>query len=1673
MNNKTRYSLITLLSGLLAFAQAGAQAADIDIYSSLTNGGAPNVLIVMDNAANFDAATTAAPCIINGATNTMAKTATTNSAGGIEQCALYNVISQLPTNPDGTARVNIGFMIYNANGMKDYNLAVCGGTNGGCLAYPLQGMTASTKATLLTWIAGWTPQTIKVNNEAVGATMAEAWAYYAGQKATFGSGNDYSPLGKHPQAGCQKNFLIFLANVYSSSAHPSDSPGTALPALTDPTNGAYALTGATQPTPMPILGSQTTSCGAYTFSATNHENNGMYGDEWARFMYNTDIFSGTSGTQNIVTYTVGLVGPTCPTDYPALLANMARYGGGKYFATSDSSSIVQAILSILNEVQAVNSVFSAATLPVSVNAQGTYLNQIYMGMFRPDANANPRWVGNLKQYQMQFDANKNLYLADATGQPAISTGGTGFITPGAASFWTCTDTTRATTLAGPVAPYAPYSTLAPCNVPSNTAITDPTSGFWASHPSYPSVTTGQAWDLQDGEIVEKGGAAQQLRLTNQIASYPTGTAATPDSPRLVYTWCPGDPQNASGACIADLTNPVNSFSNGNAAITASMFGTGLNMVITGITRVGTTATATTSGATNIAVGTSVTISGATPAEYNGTVTVTSSNGNRFSYTVPEWPPTPATTTTTGGVGGYVATPLSAVSIPLSSLSRVAAGTAVNATVTGVTSTPNSFISGSNVTISGATPSNYNLTQAVTVVNTTTFTYPVAVQPTPTPTGPYVAPLTTGSIGNYVVSLAGASPGSVTAANCTASTKVVNITVTGTGYTFRVGDFITISGDTQAKTLNGGYYVTAVSGTGLSFITTGSCPGSSPSSGTQVVAGPPAALPLTSLTRNETVVGAGAATATIGATTGVGNGNYFTSGDLVVISNKAGTTVPSNETGYLATAATINCINVSCTQFSYSIVTTPAQQTGTTATAAGAIPGQTISSLTRPFPGGTLATAVLAGAIGYADGSTVAIQTAPGTTLAAHEGAYVGTWTITCVPAGTSPCTTFTFGPLALTPVTPATGAISGSSPGVNPDRSSLINWVRGQDNYGDEPSLCPGGALNAVPGANYTNCPTTPVTIRPSVHGDTLHSRPIAVNYGAMGTVVFYGTNDGLYHAVNGNQTASVGTVQPGAELWSFIAPDFFDKLNRQRTDSPALLLPSTPPGIIPTPQPKDYFFDGPTGLYTTRDASGNITKAIIYIAARRGGHFIYAMDVTNPLKPLVLWRISSTTPGFAELGQTWSLPQVAPVAGYANPVLFFGAGYDDGAEDAEPPTADSMGRGIFAVDALTGALLWNTQPNPLPAGYAWWRTMPNNPGSTCTTNNTVTPAQTTCQVNGMTYSIAADLTLVDRNSDGKVDRLYAVDVGGNVWRVDLEPAAGNTPDKWQVTQLAQLGDEGQAVFGASFGLPVNALYWMFSGAFFPAATPPYLWNGNTALYGTPRKFLYRAGVMFAPSGYNYDVVLVGSGDREHPLAAHQASGVINRVYMLKDFNMGNDSVSQTIPYLEQYLDDCTGTAINPNTCSMATTGATSPLSYDKLTQTQQRRGFYITLKPGEKVVNQPLEAGGLVYFATNQPAPQAPNSCATNLGTATGYAMDPFTGAYYSHTFDVGGLPPSAVAGVVQIGTQQALFCIGCVDPGSALGQGGSGIGGGACNSADCSRRLRPKVPATRSRTFWYTDGK
>jgi type IV pilus assembly protein PilY1 len=529
--------LLSLLAVLAAgvLLQRPAFAEDTDLFASPNAVAAANILVVFDNAASFDASASQ-PCSIDSSGTVKvdgtgnSPTALSGSAGGVEQCALYSALASLPANT--TATFNIGFMMFNATGLKKYDptndsYASCPSSGiGGCAMVDMVGFTPTVKANLLNWIKGWQRSgngngNIKVNSLASGAVMQEAWAYYKG--ATGISGTAYTA----PSVGCGKNYIIYIGDAYRNNTSPSDQTGSKGPRqfLVNGSNNAIGAYANPQPTTKQLtsytdtvsakygLGASQIVCtsgssSSYTFPG-DAETAGSWGLNWSLYMY---------AMAGIKTSTIGLLGPQCLPSYSAWLQRVAEVGGGDFYATNDYTTLMKAFQSAIGNIISVNSVFASVSLPVSVNTQGSYLNQVFVGMFRPDSGFLPRWYGNLKQYQLGFDGNGNLQTEDADGNAAINNN-TGFITSCARAFWTPSATNQ----------------------------------YWANAPSGGCLTVSNSAssDYPDGNIVEKGAQAYVLR---QIAP----------SARVVKT---------CGSTLATCTSWSDYLSSN--APSASLFGAGL------------------------------------------------------------------------------------------------------------------------------------------------------------------------------------------------------------------------------------------------------------------------------------------------------------------------------------------------------------------------------------------------------------------------------------------------------------------------------------------------------------------------------------------------------------------------------------------------------------------------------------------------------------------------------------------------------------------------------------------------------------------------------------------------------------------------------------------------------------------------------------------------------------------------------------------------------------------------------------------------------------------------------------------------------------------------------------------------------------------------------------------
>ena len=317
-------------------------------------------------------------------------------------------------------------------------------------------------------------------------------------------------------------------------------------------------------------------------------------------------------------------------------------------------------------------------------------------------------------------------------------------------------------------------------------------------------------------------------------------------------------------------------------------------------------------------------------------------------------------------------------------------------------------------------------------------------------------------------------------------------------------------------------------------------------------------------------------------------------------------------------------------------------------------------------------------------------------------------------------------------------------------RDKLINWILGMDVEDDNDN-------NSTTDASH-------------FMADALHGRPVVVTYeadplaGTRTDILFFASNDGAFHAID---------TSDGSERFAFIPQDqlpnqlsyFVNDANSERVyglDGPLTIWQEE------NPEDDDINIDASDGDYVYG-----------FYGMRRGGSNYYAMDLTNLDSPKLKWTIFGGSTGFQDLGQTWSKPIRAKVKWDCDSngencttrrVLFFGGGYDPLHDTATAPTTQDTGAAIYMVDADTGALLWSAGNNS-----------DNVSGDDI--HDLGLPLQN---------SIPGDVTVADMNGDGYDDILFAIDIMGHVWRIDINKATTSASDFATGGEIADLSETGQ-----------------------------------------------------------------------------------------------------------------------------------------------------------------------------------------------------------------------------------------------------------------------------------------
>jgi len=472
-----------------------------------------------------------------------------------------------------------------------------------------------------------------------------------------------------------------------------------------------------------------------------------------------------------------------------------------------------------------------------------------------------------------------------------------------------------------------------------------------------------------------------------------------------------------------------------------------------------------------------------------------------------------------------------------------------------------------------------------------------------------------------------------------------------------------------------------------------------------------------------------------------------------------------------------------------------------------------------------------------------------------------------------------------------TDAVLGTGTPGAPTRIQVIDFINGYD-------------ASDVDQDEITNEPRRQM-------GDPLHSRPVVVVYGPDNddALVFVGTNDGYLHAFN---------VADGSEAWAFLPPEFLD----EQVD---LFIDNSSTSKI-------YGPDAGIRVQTIADNDGVLEaadgeKAYLFFGMRRGGDAYYALDVTNPASPQLLWRKEPGTGtdvyGTAQLpglGQTWATvtPTRMNISGATQNtnklVLVVPGGYD-ASQDATATSTDTEGNSIYILDTVSGNLLWRGSRTGATQNFA-------------TANWS------------MNYSFPADIRVMDLNGDGLADRMYAADMGGQVWRFDI--TNGNVASSLIAGGvIAQLGAAGMS--------------------------PPT--DEDT------RRFYYAPDVArVVNEDYNFIHLGIGSGHRAHPNATVNH----DEFYALRD-----------------YFTYSARTQAQYNTGAIIRVGDLVDVTTDLAPAVPQgSAGWRLSLNDGgwigEKVLAEARTFAGEVFISTYRPG-TAGTSCEPAVGTTRQYIVSLF----------------------------------------------------------------------------------
>lgn len=498
---------------------------------------------------------------------------------------------------------------------------------------------------------------------------------------------------------------------------------------------------------------------------------------------------------------------------------------------------------------------------------------------------------------------------------------------------------------------------------------------------------------------------------------------------------------------------------------------------------------------------------------------------------------------------------------------------------------------------------------------------------------------------------------------------------------------------------------------------------------------------------------------------------------------------------------------------------------------------------------------------------------------------------------------------------------------------------------------------------------------------------------------VLYGSLDGALHVI---KDTDYGTNKAGEEVFTFIPKHILEQQGASFVDPDRVASESI------------FGVDGPWTVFTNYKYTSTKVEALQSLAfggLRMGGSMYYGLNLSDLTDPKMIYSVGSTyaidgsatakgikndivanattnsneQKAYAKMGLSFAEPSVGYVMKDGKRVMvnFLAGGYDRCYEDTKfklgtavttntlancNGKATAQGNGIYMVqvgqeevDKTTSTAPNATNENSFNTtsgngDLLWWTSSDNNGAG----NSKFT------QASDMKHSVVTEVRVLDRNYDGLTDQIVFADLGGQVWRVDINSATDARDfSVKRVTKVLDLSAGG-----------TNAAS-----------------SGTDALPRIYEKPL----VTFTRLGEGTDIVglvTVGTGDRSSPVTAQR--NVADRIYTFVDQDIARPDLF-CYDVQDTTVDECANvtltlkqqTAITPTNLVELTTNSSGEFTNDNTIKTTMdnytKLGWYIPLmmwseaktngtqaistnNRGLKMFNQPDAIAGLLFTTVYNP---------------------------------------------------------------------------------------------------------